>query len=289
MTQMDAKFVGTIPETYDAHLGPLLFEPYAADLVSRLRPPEGPDQGVLEIASGTGILTRRLRQALPKGATLVATDLNEPMLEVARRRLGTAPGIEWRQADAAALPFADESFGAVVCQFGLMFVPDPFQAVCEARRVLVPGGQFLFNVWDSLSENPLGRIAHETIAGFVRTDPPRFYLVPFGLAETKTIEGFLDRVKCEEVRLDTVRLQGEAPSAAHAAQGLVRGNPVLNAIQERGVADPETIIAAVATALATAHGDRPTRVPMQAHFLSALRPKQAGPRRPAGRSRPAAP
>jgi SAM-dependent methyltransferase len=272
--QADARFAGSIPETYDTHLGPLFFEPYAADLAARLARLELPTaQGsrVLEIAAGTGILTRRLRQALPPAVTLVATDLNEPMLEVARRRLGSVPGIEWRQADATALPFPDRTFDAVVCQFGLMFVPDKTLAAREVFRVLRPGRRFLFNVWGSLEENPLGRIAHEAVASFFPADPPGFYLVPFGLHDTAAIAAILAGAGFEEIEVSTVGLRAEAPSAEHAAVGLVRGSPILNAIEERGSAKPETIIAAVAAGLAGAYGEGPLRVPMQAHVISALR------------------
>src|SRR6185436_8265689 len=115
-------FVGSIPENYDRYLGPVLFEPYAADLVDRLALAERAD--VLELACGTGIVTRRLRDHLGPGARLVATDLNQAMIEYAQTKFASEDSTEWKQADATDLPFADQSFDAVVCQFGLMFFPD---------------------------------------------------------------------------------------------------------------------------------------------------------------------
>ena len=136
MSSSAAGFSGSVPALYDLHLGPVLFEPYASDLVSRL--PSGDRLRVLEIACGTGIVTRRLQEALPDAA-IVATDLNEPMIDYARGAV-PAPGILWQQADAQALGFDDGSFDVVVCQFGFMFLPDKVQGFREARRVLASGG-----------------------------------------------------------------------------------------------------------------------------------------------------
>src|SRR5436190_15776038 len=134
------------PQYYDSCLGPVWFESYAADLVRRL-PPRTPGDA-LEIACGTGIVTRRLRDRLDPSFRLVATDLSKLMLDYARSKIGEQKGIEWREADALKLPFEDGTFGAVVCGFGIMFVPDRAAALKEARRVLVEGGVLLFNVWD---------------------------------------------------------------------------------------------------------------------------------------------
>lgn len=267
MVESHAQFVGSIPEHYDRFLGPMLFEPYAADLVGRLRPP--PAARVLEVACGTGIVTSRLRAALPPDATIVATDLNEPMIAYAReaRRLGN--GVEWRPADAQALPFADATFDAVVCQFGLMFVPDQGLALREARRVLVPGGVLAFSVWADFEDNPIGRIAHRVISGFFPTDPPAFYRVPFSLDDEPGLRRLLAQAAFEVVVLERVRLEARCASAAAAARGLVLGNPVLREIEARGTARPEAIIAALAEALAEAGGATPLRLPMCAVVLLA--------------------
>jgi ubiquinone/menaquinone biosynthesis C-methylase UbiE len=267
MAETNVRFAGTIPELYDRHLGPVIFEPYAADLARRVAVIhiDGP---VLETACGTGILTRQLRAHLSPATRLVATDLNEPMLDYARAKLGGAEHTDWRQADAAALPFPPASFAAVVCQFGLMFVPDKPAAFREARRVLVAGGLFTFNVWDSLARNPFGRIAHETIAGFFPTDPPNFYEVPFGFHDPDVLRHLLAAHGFGQVEIERVTLEAYSPSAESFAVGLVKGNPVSIAIQERGVPfDP--IVEAVATALARVGGNNPFRSTMQALVVTA--------------------
>jgi ubiquinone/menaquinone biosynthesis C-methylase UbiE len=266
MPEVNASFVGSIPETYDRHLGPVIFEPYADDLTRRLSTP--PRGDVLEVACGTGILTERLRRALPAATRLVATDLNQPMIDYARGRLGALPGVEWQTADAAALPFPDASFGAVACQFGVMFVPDKGAAFREARRVLPRGGVFAFNVWDSLEQNPFGAIAHRTITGFFESDPPTFYLTPFGFYDVDTLKGHLAANDFGRVNVEKVTLENRSATARSFATGLVLGNPVVMAIQERGLKS-EPIIDAVEATLVRAGGDKPFRSRMQAVVVTA--------------------
>jgi ubiquinone/menaquinone biosynthesis C-methylase UbiE len=151
MAETDKVFSGSIPEFYERHLVPLIFKPYARDLAMRVA--KGNPQRVLEIAAGTGVVTRALVALLSTTTQIVATDLNQPMLDHAKAQLAENRRIEWRMADAQALPFEDERFDAVVCQFGVMFFPDKVRAFKEARRVLKAGGRYHFNVWDKISEN----------------------------------------------------------------------------------------------------------------------------------------
>jgi len=124
-------------------LVPLIFEAYAKEMAKRVQ--KVSPRRLLEIAAGTGVLTRALAAISGAGAQITASDLNSEMLEEAAR-IGTPRPVEWRQADALALPFEKESFDVVVCQFGVMFFGDKQQAFSEARRVLVPGGVLLFSV-----------------------------------------------------------------------------------------------------------------------------------------------
>src|SRR5690242_4575588 len=171
MADIDKVFSGSIAELYEKHLVPLIFEPYAADLAERLRARRV--SRVLEIAAGTGVVTRALARALPASTSIVATDLNQAMLDQAAA-IGTARPVEWQQADALKLPFADASFDALVCQFGVMFFPDKAKAFAEARRVLRPGGVFLFNAWDRIEENEFADVVTQALARVFPADPPRF-------------------------------------------------------------------------------------------------------------------
>jgi ubiquinone/menaquinone biosynthesis C-methylase UbiE len=261
-------FSGSIPQNYDRYLGPVLFEPYARDLVERLEPRK--PKSILEIACGTGILTQRLRNEFGADVYIVATDLNAPMLEFARAKFTGAKNMEWQVADANALPFGDESFDAVVCQFGLMFAPDKEAAMREAYRVLRAGGVFVFNVWDALEKNPYAQIAHETIASFFDRDPPRFYEIPFGMHDARTIRGALKKVGFDAIESSLATLPLRARSADEFAIGLVRGNPVSTAIEERG-GKIDNVISAVAKKISERFGAAPAESTMQALAWSAER------------------
>ena len=268
MDNKNAQFAGSIPAAYDRYLGPIFFQSYAEDLMNRLR--AGENSSVLELACGTGILTRILRDRLPATARLVGTDLNEPMIASAARKFAQHEKIEWKQADASSLSFDDESFDAVVCQFGVMFFPDKTLAAREAHRVLKPGGVFLFNVWDSLKQNDLGRIAHETISSFFEKDPPTFYQVPFGYSDQDEIKRVLKAASFKESRVDVVAKTSGESRPEDAAQGLVHGNPVAAAITERDPALLPVITQAVADALKKRFGET-VRAPMRAIVVEARR------------------
>lgn len=261
-------FEGSIPENYDRYLGPAFFEPFANDIAARLSGQRA--MNVLEVACGTGIVTRRLRDNLAPEAQIVATDLNPGMFAFAQGKFRANENVKWQQADATALPFPDGSFDAVVCQFGLMFVPDKQAAMRECHRVLTFGGVFLFNVWDAIERNPIGQIAHETIASFFDVDPPNFYELPFGFHDAALIRDLLEKARFKSVEVSLVSQPCRSSSAADFATGLVRGNPVLTAIQERGV-NVDDVVRAVAQRIAGRYGAAPVESTMQALVCRAIR------------------
>jgi ubiquinone/menaquinone biosynthesis C-methylase UbiE len=268
MPEASVAFVGSVPANYDRYMGPIFFHHYADDLAERLVVTDG--MRVLETACGTGILTRRLLDRLGGRGSLVATDLNQAMIDHARA-LVTAPGVEWQPADATRLPVPERSFDAVVCQFGLMFFPDKASGIREAHRVLKPGGQYLFNVWDALEHNPVARVTHETVATFFPTDAPSFYTVPFGYHDIGLIEGFLTRAGFREIHHEAVEKTGTSPSAPDAAIGLIEGSPILAEITSRRAGAIPEIKAALAKNIAAQFGDRPARFRLRALVFSARR------------------
>lgn len=265
MSSEAARFVGSIPQYYDEGLGPLIFEDYAADIAQRVT--AGGPRRVLETAAGTGIVTRALRDALPADARLTATDLNPPMLEIARAKFRPGEQVAFEAADATALPFADDSFDVVVCQFGAMFFPDKDASYRDVYRVLAPGGRYVFNVWDSHRYNPFGRITHEVVGSFFPADPPQFMKTPFSYAfdpikDSMVAAGFSD------ISVAVVRLEKEIPDAAAFARGLVYGSPLIDQIGSRGDVDPQRIFEAVTNALRREFGADPGRMPLQALVVS---------------------
>jgi SAM-dependent methyltransferase len=262
-------FSGAIPPLYDRHLGPVLFAPFADDLVARVR--VGASPRVLEVACGTGIVTERLLARLPSAARLAATDLNPGMLAQARTRLPADPRLELHEADAQQLPFADASFDRYVCQFGVMFFADKVAALREARRVLATDGELLVNTWGSLQENAFARIAHATIGSFFATEPPTFYLTPFGWNEPTVIRAAFAAAGFRDPTIDVVERTVSAVSARDFAIGLVRGNPIAVAIQERLGDEHERVIDAVAAELARAGGSAPWRGQLRALVVRAVK------------------
>jgi ubiquinone/menaquinone biosynthesis C-methylase UbiE len=265
MAEPNLSFSGSIPQMYDRYLGPVFFEPYAADLARRVAAHgAGP---VLEMACGTGIVTRQLRMHLSQGVKIVATDLSQPMLDYAQTKLTTLQNVDWKQADIAALPFPDATFPTVVCQFGLMFVPDKQAAFREARRVLSKGGLFAFNVWDTVATNAIPRIAHEALAKLFPADPPQFF-TPFTFNDHDVLRQFLTTNGFSNIQLETVTLEGQSESARAIATGFIQGSPLSAAIQERGVAF-EPVVNAVTEALAQHGGAAPFRSTLQAIVVTA--------------------
>jgi SAM-dependent methyltransferase len=253
VSDVAAGFSGSVPQNYDRYLGPVLFEPYAADLVARVPATDG--LRVLELACGTGILTRRLRAALPESATLVATDLNPPMVDYARDAVA-APGIDWRQADMQQLAFDDDAFDVVLCQFGFMFLPDKVRGFAEARRVLAPGGVLLVNVWQSLDANHGPRAINSELARLFPDDPPRFMETPHSYHDKDRIRADMAEAGWENVRLDEVALRGCSPSAIDFATGFTLGSPLTQQLVARG-ADTDAVIRALTAAVIPVGGEKP--------------------------------
>jgi ubiquinone/menaquinone biosynthesis C-methylase UbiE len=261
MNTTDAVFAGSIPALYDRYLGPLLFAPYAADLAARAAALE--PRRILETAAGTGIVTEALAKALPD-AEIVATDLNQAMLDVAAGRV-RAGNVRFQAADAQSLPFPDAGFDLVVSQFGVMFFPDRVGAYREAKRVLGPGGAFLFNAWDSVEENPVSAAVAGALEARFPPDAQSFFRrVPFGYHDKARIEADLRAAGFAEVAIETVRPVSRV-SAPDAAIGLCQGTPLRAEIEQHGLGLAAATDAAAA-ALASFDG---ADAPMSAHVVLA--------------------
>lgn len=262
-TQRAVTFAG--PQYYHDYIGPIWFEPYAVDLARRL--PERPPGDALEIACGTGLVTRRLRERLVPTMPLVATDLSRPMLEFARAGLAGVDGIEWREADALRLPFADAQFGAVVCGFGFMFVPDRLAALREARRVLAEGGILLFNVWDAIEDNPHAMANADVIESMFPGDPEMKFRTPYEMCDPAQLRSLLAGAGFADVRIEKRRHEIVDADPARIATGQIRGTPRAALIESRGV--PLAQVIDRVTELLAQRGGNPYRGHAQALVVEA--------------------
>jgi len=247
---ISAAFTG--PRYYNDCLGPLWFEPFAADLVQRL--PEQPAGDVLEIACGTGIVTRRLREHLGRSVRLVATDVSTAMLDYARAKLEARRDIEWREADAVKLPFDDAAFVALVCGFGFMFMPDRQAALREARRVLSEGGILLFNVWDRIEENPHAFANAQVLEARFPGDPEMKFSTPYDMGDPVLLRELLAGARLRATRIETKRIRVAGADPRSIATGLIRGTPRATLIEQRG-GSLEAVIDNVTEALTRKGGD----------------------------------
>lgn len=237
---------------YDKHLGPIQFDPFAAELARRL--PPRPPGDVLEVACGTGLVTRRLRERLDPALRLTATDLSAGMLDYAKAQLGEHSGIEWREADALKLPFPDGAFGALVCGFGIMFVPDRQAMLREARRVLVKGGMLLLSVWDRVEENPHALAGAEVIEAMFPGDAEMRFRIPYEMHDPALLRQLLAGADFRDARIETRRIPFDGADPQHIATGQIRGTPRSTLIEKRGVA-LELVIEKLAAALASRGGN----------------------------------
>jgi ubiquinone/menaquinone biosynthesis C-methylase UbiE len=269
MLETDKVFAGSVPENYDRYMVPLIFEPYAADIARRaasLSP-----RAVLEVAAGTGVVTRALAPQLPSGARYVVTDLNQPMLDYAASRQPPDTRITWRRADALALPFEDAAFDLVCCQFGAMFFPDRSSAYREARRVLKPGGHFLFNVWDRIEENEFADDVTNALARIFPDDPPRFMArTPHGYHDTAQIRGELESAGFSGVVIETRAEQSRASSPRIPAVAYCQGTLLRNEIEGRDAGKLEFATDYAASAIADRHGSGEVAAKIQAHIIKAV-------------------
>ncbi|MGY8524467.1 class I SAM-dependent methyltransferase [Paracidovorax citrulli] len=265
----DKMFTGPIPELYERYLVPMIFQPYADDMAGRiaeLRPSR-----VLEIAAGTGVVTRAMAKVLPGEAELTVTDLNAPMLARAEATGVDGRQVQWRQADAMQLPFEDGSFDLVVCQFGVMFFPDKGKAFAEARRVLKPGGTLLFNVWDRIEENEFANGVSRALAECFPESPPDFMArTPHGYHRREVIERDLSTGGFGSVpTFDTVTQRSRAESAQVPAIGFCQATPMRAEFEARGADAMQRATDYCESALRRQFGEGQIEGKISAHVVAA--------------------
>ena len=261
-------YSGSVPALYDRYRGPVFFEPFARDLVDYLADLRTGD--LLEIAAGTGIVTRILAGMLPESVSITASDISQAMVDFAAGQPGLAR-VRWRQADALALPFDDARFDAVLCQFGVMFFRDRVAGYREAGRVLKRGGRFIFNVWDRIENNEFCLVVSEAMSRLFPENPPGLLArMPYGYWDTGLIHQELSQAGFGKVAIVTVERQSAAPSARDLAIGFCQGSPLRSEIEERDPRRLDEATDAATNALSVRFGDGPIVGKMRAHLISAI-------------------
>ena len=267
MEERHRGFTGSIPENYERYFVPLIFAEYAEMLADKVE--RGDGINILETACGTGVVTRSIAKRMDAGSRAVATDFNEPMLEEAMKALGPSDAIDFKQADAMYLPFEDEEFDAVVCQFGVMFFPDRRTAYREAARVLKHGGKFHFNVWDSLEHNHFAQAVHNAGMDMYPDDPPKFFELPYGYYDIRLIVAELQESGFSDIDISVRPLTTTADSARFLAKAYCAGSPFANEVAVRTAYSLDEAIDKVEAALVEEFGAGPISAKMQAFQITA--------------------
>lgn len=255
------KFNGLIPKHYQDLLTPFLFDGFSQDLVDRID--FSNIHKVLELASGTGSVTRRLLTKMPAETHLLATDLEASMLEVAKQQLEAA-NLSWDVVDMTSIPYGDEQFDLIICQFGLMLVPEKLKALSEMHRVLKKGGRLIFSVWGDIQDNPVWSISGKVIESFLGSNPMLQNPGPFSLTNKYDTLDLLEKAGFENSKATSVTQSGTIESAAMAASGFVQGLPVFMAISKRDPSLIAKIEQALEPQLSAALGNHPLASPLRA-------------------------
>ena len=257
---MPFNFSGSVPEHYEQCIGPMFFEPYAIEISKRID--ASLVQFALEIGCGTGRVTRHLRRIISSASKLVASDISEDMLTVAKEKLKELD-IDWQVIDAQQLPFDNNCIDLVVCSFGYMFVPDKLKAFAEAYRVLKPGGMLIFSTWDKLELNGASYAYRKIVKKFLGDSLPDSYKLPFSMNDQAAIKRMLKETGFSKIAIESVDKVSISQTAKEAANGLARGGSIYNEVIKHDPLLVEEIVKTLETELAEKFGASPMIAPMK--------------------------
>jgi SAM-dependent methyltransferase len=259
------QITGTPAEIYEQHMVPAIFARWAPDLVEAAG--VRPGDRALDMACGTGAVTRLLAERVGPTGTVVGLDINPEMLAIARRA-APQPTIEWVEGSAVRMALPDATFDRVLCEQGLQFMPDKPAVLAEMRRVLKPGGRLAVSCWCAVEYMP-GYLALEQALAR-RIGPEQAALPPFSLGDADTLRRLVTNAGFHAVQL---RLDGKMirfQSAEHMVRAVVGGAPtMLGALAEQGEEVLAAIVAEVSAATRAYMDDDGWGVPALSHIVTA--------------------
>lgn len=224
MVNTEWQLSGNMAERYEEHLVPVIFTPWANDLIARVD--FAPGDRLLDLACGTGIVARL---ATRSGVMATGGDINPGMLAVAKER-SAGLNATFQLADALDLPFEDESFDAIICQQGLQFFPDKPAAVSECLRVLKPGGRAVFCTARGLEENPLMQAQVAAFSRYFGEEATQAIRAVCGFPDAEKVQALFDDAGFGQVAVETVVLDLEAEDGSAFVNGLMMATPVAERI-----------------------------------------------------------
>ena len=270
MAEQVFKFTGASSAYYDQYMGPFLFESYGMEMASRV--PKQGTSAVLELASGTGRVTRHLRQQLPPSVKLVATDISPDMLEIAKTKFTSSDDVEFKVADMQNLPFADNTFDVAVCQFGMMFPPDKQKAANEAYRVLKPGGKFLFTTWEQTTRVGIFNLIYdEHVIPFFKGEDTSRFRVPFAMYDPDLLTGLLAKANFKNAAVDRVVLTGVAETAEGLVKGLFTTHAVGKEVHDRDPRAFESMSRQLESEIIKRFSNNPVKCELAAYVVSGIK------------------
>ncbi len=268
MEEKSIPFEKTIPGVYEKYLGPYLYEPYSVYVTSIIK---GNPKQILEIGVGSGRLTNHISKKIGDDAKLTAIDINPNMLEIAKNKV-TSANVEFHVADAQYLPFPDNNFDCVVCQFGFMFLPDKQKGFNEAWRVLKPGGQFIFVTWDKAENNRTLQISQQTILQYLKTEIPAYFGKAYSaMNNPDELHSYTKIAGFKNIDIKKLTLIGHCPTAMDAAIGFVEGNSIIKEILKEGPELLQTIKNTIVTRIHEQVGQDPIKSELNAWLGEALK------------------
>lgn len=239
--------------------------PWTDDLIRKGRCSEG--DRVLDVACGPGTIAARVNEVSGVTCKITGIDINEPMLEAARR----LPNINWHLGSAVNMPFSDASFDVVFCSQGLQYFPDRQAAMNEMARVLAPGGRVALVVWGSVERQVVHSAMIETVAKFLGTEAKRTFDMPFSLNTREELHTLADQAGFKDVKVRFEQRTTRIPDAAEFIVGFLQANPIagqFNQLTDDMKAEFGRYFAAL---LSSYRDDAGTAAPQENHYLTATR------------------